>query len=349
MLAGWWRQLASHKPQRLWFIDWLVHRFEVLSRCRRTEALHPLQLLILEGIRLDSAGEAANSHSRIATAKKTGYSTNSLQPTSSTAIEIARRLGLDNGVVSGLLLEAVRNGLAEASFEGGCALTEAGRAALASGHCTRVNFERRAFYVGNEPATFLPLTRHGHATSISEMPPAPLEVLRACVDRPLEWKEKVGFPSEVVSIMDMSTTLPPNTEYWMRIPVDHPERLLAAMIRTTDGRVLAFPVRTEDWTLRLEPVMNLSSDGSVELLPHLSHSVEDWRRPWSNWCRTIRGISAAEAESATLEVADHRLLVKAPQLADRLRLARSELSRGEAWLLSGGSQTREALQIELRG
>jgi hypothetical protein len=49
-----------------------------------------------------------------------------------------------------------------------------------------------------------------------------------------------------------------------------------------------------------------------------------------------------------LERIDHRLLVYAPpRLIDRLRAARSDAVKQEAWLLAGEGRTRTAAQIEL--
>jgi hypothetical protein len=261
---------------------------------------------------------------------------------------MAIRLHVDAGVVAGLLTVAAEQGLAEEGPGRTWRLTDLGRGAMTTGAFIRTTFERRTFFFRNDPPGFLPLKDSGHPVSILETPPAPLAELQACVERSTDWKKRVGFPMAVAAIEDMTAILPPKVEPWMRIPVDRPDRLVAAMIRTTDGRVVAYPAKTDDWSLRSEPALDLDADAARELLALDDKTADAWRHSWNHWCRMIRGITSAEADAASLEKSDNRLVVRAPQLADRLRLARTELFRGEAWLLAGEPHTREAAQIDLK-
>jgi hypothetical protein len=53
-------------------------------------------------------------------------------------------------------------------------------------------------------------------------------------------------------------------------------------------------------------------------------------------------------EACRLERVDHRLLVHAPpRLIERLRAARSDAMKQEAWLLAGVGRIRSAAQIDL--
>lgn len=348
VLAGWWRQLASQNPRQLWLIDWLIHRFEVLARCKRSETLEPLQRLLLEGLALShSLGDANTASRRSDRAAARAHDMIEGGPFAS-ASEVAARLGVDSGLVAGLLMDAAERALVEYGPNRTWRLTELGRMAMTADSFSHTTFERRTFYLRNNPPGFLPLKSAGSPVSILDLPPAPLMELQACVQRPSAWKECVGFSTTVEAIADMNAALPRNTEPWMRIPVDRPERLIAAMIRTADGRVVVYPAKLDDWSLQSESVLDLAPDAARELLPISDRTSDAWRQSWTNWCRTIRGITAAEAETASLEKTDHRLIVRSPQLADRLRLARTELMSGDAWLLAGELHTREAAQIELK-
>jgi hypothetical protein len=355
VLADWWRQLASQSPRQLWLVDWLIHRLEVLARGTRSESLDQLQRLLLEGLALPrptgtdsclSRKSAKPSDAIDHAASGSGSSTDA--GSYSSAAELAKRLGIDAGLIAGFLTDAVGRGLAESGPDRTWRLTDLGRTAIKAEVFARTTFERRTFYLRNNPPGFLPLKEPGHPVTILETPPAPLTELQACVERPAVWKERVGFPTSVEAIADMTASLPLSTEPWMRIPVDRPERLIAAMIRRADGRVVIYAAKQEDWSLHSEPVLDLAADAAHELLPLSDKTADAWRQPWNTWCRMIRGVTAAEADAASLEKSGHRLVVRAPQLADRLRLARTELFRGEAWLFAGEPHTREALQIELK-
>jgi hypothetical protein len=55
-----------------------------------------------------------------------------------------------------------------------------------------------------------------------------------------------------------------------------------------------------------------------------------------------------EAEQATLEKADLAVRVRVPaRLHDRLRSGRSEVLKGEAWLLAGTGRVRMAAPVEI--
>jgi len=76
-------------------------------------------------------------------------------------------------------------------------------------------------------------------------------------------------------------------------------------------------------------------------------SLDHWRHAWRAWCHP-RGLPVAEVDACILERQGCRLRVTAvPRLIERLRTARSDVFKGEAWLLAGTGRLRAAAQVEL--
>ena len=67
------------------------------------------------------------------------------------------------------------------------------------------------------------------------------------------------------------------------------------------------------------------------------------------WCRP-RDLPASDVAACQLERRDHRLLITAPaRLVERLRAARSDVFKGESWVLAGQGRLRPAALLELAG
>src|SRR5262249_37650842 len=144
---------------------------------------------------------------------------------------------------------------------------------------------------------------------------------------------------------------PPSTN-WQRVVLDSLETLALVLIRTATSAgepvVLGFGVRSEGWALEPEPILTLA-EGREEVLPDLAEELPPaaWRQAWQVWCQP-RSLPPADVEACRLERVDHRLLVHAPsRLIDRLRAARSDAVKQEAWLLAGDGRTRPAALIDL--
>ena len=74
---------------------------------------------------------------------------------------------------------------------------------------------------------------------------------------------------------------------------------------------------------------------------------ELWQQAWRNWCQP-RGLPVGEIESCHLEASDLRLLIRAPaRLVERLQATRSDVLKGEAWLLAGQGRVRRAAVVQL--
>jgi hypothetical protein len=242
-------------------------------------------------------------------------------------------------------------------------LTELGQQGLQQGSYTQIRQERRVFYfVENEqpprPPHFLnfPHPPAALAWPVDDAWRFEPSHLQACVGRPAAWKQRFGFPQEVQQILGSETARESSTlspQEWQRIILDRPERLMVTLILVPAGekkeRLLGFAIQPEGWTLQIaEPAFAIEADWQ-EVFPELAVDValEHWRHAWRAWCQP-RGLPAAEVDACVLARQGYRLCVTAaPRLVERLRAARSDVFKGEAWLLAGTGRLRAAAQIEL--
>src|SRR5262249_28239985 len=132
---------------------------------------------------------------------------------------------------------------------------------------------------------------------------------------------------------------------WREVILARPEQLFLALAQAPadeGGGLLGFAVRPDGWVLEREaPVLALPA-GWREALAGLVEEPppEAWRQAWQAWCQP-RGVPAPECEACRLEPAGAALVVRAPRrLVERLRAARSDAVKGEAWLLAGAGRCR---------
>ncbi|SRR6266545_207126 len=342
-LAGWWRQLAPHKPEAIWVGHLSLHRVEALVElvhCRRPD---PFTLLVLQAVALERC-----SGSGAATPSPDEFLTR---------LDERFHLGrsLLRQVVRGLLAE----GLVKAD-EGGCTLTPLGEQALQRGEYPWTSQERRGFhFVEPRPATgatatlphFLDLNSHSNvARPVAEEWVFDLGALRACLERPAEWKQRYGFPPEVHAVLDPAAAT--SSSAWQQVVVDRPERLLAVLVPVTNesGRkLLGFSVKQEGWLLQANEPVFVINDKWDELFPELSNPppMSVWREAWRAWCQP-RGVPPSEIDACVVDLQGVRLLVRAPaKLIERLRADRSDAIKGEAWVLAGDGPIRAAALLEL--
>jgi|GEM_PF-2024625 len=356
VLLGWWRELAHRRPQQLRFSHLLIHRVEALVRVRK---FHPLDrwqraLLHLAGTRVPCSGELLGS---------------------------LTDLQMDPQLLGQFVRELTGSGLLYQNGAGLWQITPAGCHALQTGAMSTIIEERRMFtFVDNSalgrPPHFLPLSgehpRSGRRPRSGEhLPPEqrqsqradalcsedrPFEIasLEACLRQTLEWKKRFRFPTDVEALLlpqfHAGAASVGSVDWganWRRVLLDVVEQRPFVFIQTA-SRLLGFAVHPEDWTLGSEPLLTLA-DGWEEALPDLAAepSPPMWRQAWQSWAQP-RSLPSTEVEACQLERVDHRLLVHAPpRLIDRLRAARSDAVKQEAWLLAGEGRTRTAAQIEL--
>jgi hypothetical protein len=326
VLLGWWRELADLHPQQLWCSRLLLHHVEALVRVAHPRPLDALEKALLRTI--------------------------ALSPTPENALP-GEGLRLDRRLLAGWLRRLNDQGLIQRINKGKWEQTERGREALAKGRYTAYTEERRAFYFLDN----VPLDRPPHFVALNRPFTEPLpsmegwqfdvKELDTCIHRPPEWKARFHFPSAVEAVAASAE------ESWRQVTLDRPEQLVLVLIRLPGeaGVWQGFAVRPEGWVLeRSHPVLTLGAE-VVELLPELAEEVpmEVWQQAWQDWCQP-RSLPVAEVKACHLERRGHRLVVRAPQkLFDRLRSARSDAVKGEAWLLAGDGRTRTAAQIEVIG
>jgi hypothetical protein len=178
-------------------------------------------------------------------------------------------------------------------------------------------------------------------------------VLTACLGRPADWKLRHGFPMDVTAVVGPGAPPAGPVPEWQRVILVRPEHvavlLVLAPASTGGERLLGFPVRTGVWTLEsVGPVFVLQA-GWQEAFPELPNEPPpaSWRQAWRAWCQP-RSIPSAEAEACMLERQSYRLLVRAPKrLVERLRTARSDALKGEAWVLAGSGAIAPLALLEI--
>jgi hypothetical protein len=335
VLLGWWRELLGRQPQQLWFGRLLLHRVEASVRVAQRRSLDPWQraLLRLLSTRVPCAGGPENH---------------------------LADLHMDRQVLAQFIRELTDAGLLYRNGTGRWDLSSMGHQTLETGSLSVASEERRTLYfVDNtplhRPPHFFPVRQPVRAVADAGIEAASarfdVSYLEACIQQSAEWKTRYHFPT------DIEAFLPPRSEEpaasWQRVVLDSLELLPLVLVRTVaDGGepvVLGFAVRAEGWILEKEPLLALA-EGWQDVLPELvaEPAPEAWRQAWQTWCQP-RGLPRAEVEACRLERADHRLLVHAPpQLIERLRTARSDAIKHEAWLLAGGGRTRLTAQIDLQ-
>jgi hypothetical protein len=264
-------------------------------------------------------------------------------------------------VLGRLVHELTDTGLLRRNGLGLWQMTPAGRHALDTGAVAVAGEERRQFlFVDNSalgrPPHFLPLELGPARLAGPASPEAATcsfesAFLELCIRQPPEWKLRFRFPPEVDALLTPRADETPAAN-WRRVILDAVEERMLVVIhsaqRPTLPLLLGFSVRPEGWVLEPEPLLELA-EGCEEALPDLAvePSAEMWRQAWQSWSHP-RGLPPAEVEACRLERVDHRLLVHAPaRLIDRLRTARSDAVKQEAWLLAGEGRTRVAAQLEL--
>jgi hypothetical protein len=322
-LAGWWPHLGRFCPRALWLSHLYLHRIEAPVGVCRPPPLDGVTRLLLEAL--------ARAGDNMSPGRLLGV------------------LRLDAQLLGRLLAELSAAGLARSNDA--WSVTEAGRQALA-GRYEPVVRERRTFYFAEGPPAhrgvrFLPLDRPPTSPS-----PQGADwhfdagLLRACVEQSAEWKQRHGFPAEV-------RAAPEPAEAWQQVIIDRPEQLLVLFVLSGEEQeqepLLGLAVQVPGWQLQTErPVLTLGA-GWREVLPELAEDpgLERWREAWRGWCQP-RGLPPGEIEACVLERRGVALVVRAPRpLVERLRAGRSEVLKGETWLLAGEERTRCAAVVEL--
>lgn len=338
-LAGWWRQLAPLKPNGLWIGYAFLHRIEAPVYVQGEQPLEPLPHLVLQALALEES-IASNHLPGIA------------------ASRIEERMQLPAAVLQRVLVDLLQHDLNARINHERWQTTERGRHAIARGAFSVRLRQRRVFpFVEfldaagqrlGEPQ-FMPIAEcAGVAWPVDEAHRFDVGSLGAAIAQPADWKQAVGFPSDVERLAHND-----GAEAWQQVLVDRPERVMLALATVDNhGRpeLAGFAAKVDGWTLfDRTPILRLpvaATDAWPGLTNEIGMSV--WQDVWRNWCRQ-RQLPANEVELCSLTWQPPRLVVQAPpRLVQRLQSAKSDVFKGEAWLLVGDGYVRTAVQLAMK-
>ena len=323
-LAGLWDLLTPHQPHALWVGHLFLHHVEAPVLVHRTEGLDPLAAAVLRTLDLLGAADLDQRD---------------------------RRLSLGMPLLRRLLDDLTAAGLAEPAPAGRWRASAAGRAAAQAGVHTRVTTEHRVFHfvepIAPGACPFLnlaPSACRPHTAGAEWAFSA--NVLRACLARPPDWKDRHGFPHDVDELVPFHLNGTP-AEAWARVIIDCAEALPVAVVAVGERR-LGFALQPRQWSLAApEPVFAFSSaHAAAEALGDLlaEPPPEAWRAAWRAWCRQ-RGLSASDADLCRLDLQDNRLMITPPALMlPRLRAVIGRHFEQAVWLLAGDRPVRRAVQ-----
>lgn len=323
------------QPQALWIGYTFVHRIEAPVYAESEQMIEPLTSLILQAIALEQQLDANRAH---------GIGVAILQ----------ERLRLPAAIVHRVLLGMHDAGLLANNPLNEWRLTDLGQHALQSGHIPLRRCERRVFgFVENLDSAgqrvaapmFLPIADCVGSPWQVETPYCfEAGFLRMCIAQSSEWKQTATFPGAIDAVADDATV-----DVAQQVLVDRPQRVMMLLIQTTQ-ELLGFAVKVDGWTLNeRDPVMRLPA-AAQRNWPALAQEIPlaAWQDGWRNWCRQ-RQLPASEVDACTLTHRTPRLEVQAPpRLVQRLQAAKSDLFKGEAWLLVGDGFLRSAALLHLK-
>jgi hypothetical protein len=327
----------------VWVGRLLFHRVEALARVARPTSLDRLSVLVLNALCLGGPRRPALDDLE-----------DSLRLGRPLLRQVLRRLESE-----GVVATAQRDPRATETAGTVWNLTPAGQQALEHGSYPRTIVERRAFHFveGGAGPRFLSLLRSDLAGDLP-VPPADWQfdpaLLVACAHQAASWKQLHGFPPEVLEIVTMPDTAGSDRQEadWQRVIVDYPQQLFVLLLRGWGGgdRLVSFVVRPDSWGLQSDgPCFSLEGEAWPEVFPGLVEDppLDQWRQAWRAWSQP-RSLPSAEVEACELERAGVRLQVRmARRLFDRLRAARSDALKGEAWILAGEGPLRAAASLEI--
>lgn len=335
-LASWRRLLAPHVPEALWVGYLFVHRVEALAEWCEPHPLDPLVALVLQAVTLET----------------------SLSPPASLDDLLARldrRLHLGPAALRSVLENLSRLRLVELDSTSHVRITPEAQQALREGRLLAPTRGRRPFSFVERldpagarlaPPHFLALQAAKGAPWHAQEP-FEFDWLRAPTTAAPEWKTSFGYPAEIRTIVSPPAAAQ-DADAWQRVIVDATERTLVALL-VARGRWLGFAGRPEGWALdAAQPILDLPQEARLSF-PDLAADPpnEAWRQAWLEWCQP-RGLSLTDAAACRLSFAGEVVRIEAPgSLVQRLQASKSDIFKGDAWLLAGAGFLRRAARMEL--
>lgn len=339
-LAGWWRQLSSQHPLSFGVGYLFLHRVEAPVLFLKPKKIERFSLLILEALEMDAPGGSAE-----------------------TALldRLHTRLRLERSIILQILRALRAEGLAGNAADGTWAVTVRGRHGIKQGEIPVDSCERRIFHfleqcdpagVRSQPPHFVNVRGNGGVPwQPGDTYPFDAALLRQCLERPESWKQQVGFPLDVRQIPDLAAN--DGDPDWQRVIVDQPERVLVVLALVPGGdqpRLLGFSARQEGWVLSTAEPILAQNAGWQAIFPQLADPPpEVLQQAWRSWAQP-RGLSDSQIAACAPERIGHRLRVQTPtSVVDHLHKTRSEVFKGDTWILIGDGRVRAAVNLELVG
>jgi hypothetical protein len=333
-VAGWWRQLAPRHPTTLAIGYGFLHRVDAPVHVLEEKSIDSLSHLVLQALALEGA-------------KTVGVA------------DMQERLHLPVAMVRRMLAVMRDDGLLAGADTEGWQPTERGRAALERRSFPVHVLKRRSFpflecldAAGNRLAApqFVPIGECASAAwSVDDGHRFDVNVFQRCLEQASPWKHAHRFPQDVEPLPADGTL-----EAWQRVVVDRPERIMLALVVVggeSGKEVHGFAVKVDGWTLfDGAPVLRMPALTEPDALwPELLQPppMPVLQDAWRSWCKQ-RQMPGNEVEMCTLTYQPPRLAVHAPpRLVQRLQAAKSDLFKGDAWILVGDGYLRSATQLAI--
>lgn len=339
-LATWWRQLAPFQPQTLHVGYLFLHRLEALGCWLQPQPLDPLLLLVLEALLLNQG----------------------TPPPSTPFYErLHERLHLDVPILRRLVraladAQMVEVHAVDSAPEPTWKLTDQGREALQTRSVWTRQWQRGVFpFVEQLDPTGQRLAPP-HFTPIQDAPSSSWHVedplafdvawLHQCLAQPVGWKHTFHFPLDLATL-----AAPADANAWQNVVLDRAERLLVVLCQGPGPAhdLLGFGVRPEGWLLHTaEPILRLPAAARI-IARELNQpaGLELWTGAWQAWCQ-LRTVPAAFVAECVLAREGERLRIAAPEgLVQYLLAGKSDVFKGETWVLAGDGYLREAARLEV--
>lgn len=328
-LAGWWKQIAPLDPQSWWVGHLLVHRVEAAVQVDESQPLPPLTQILLQALHVSSSqGEAKLA-------------------------ELESALGLPSALLRPLLRELSQDSFVNSEGMEGWRLTEAGRAALMMGQSRASLCRRQTFSFAEQRTptgerlgtpTYLALASTPLArTGMSHNFPFDVAWLETCVRQGEDWKSAHAFPEGVKRLLRFEDNHEEEFPAWKRVVLAHMEEVTITLVKTGEG-LKGFAVAPSDWSLDLtQPVLHVPTE-TEGLLNEEEASTA--KQAWIAWAK-LRNLPLAEVEACRLAVEGCVLRIHGSQrLFDALTKIKSDLLKGDAWVLLGEGFVRRAMRLE---
>ena len=329
MMADWMRRLKDWQPLGLRLGCLVLHTVEVPLIVNQVCPLDPLCLQFLLVL---------NEHDH------------ALEP-----VRLASLLGLNTALTRRLahtlqIVGLVVAGSLESATQSTWSITLAGKQAIKDCLLFRPVYERRTltFLASGYPSNSAQFVNincwewgESFTPAVGEGNFNPADVV-ACIGLDAEWKQRRGFPTDVLRVCGPAEISPP----WMHVIIDRPKRCLVLLLHYAKG-LRGFALQRPDWSLQsVQPCFTLSLDEAHDWFPGATDPLApaDCLQAWFQWGQEHK-LPIEELESCTIEPCGTRICLRVPPLLkDKIAPL---LANDEGWLLAGTGAWKFCANLEL--